>query len=144
ASAAKTSDAEDVFSRSQAHDANSQYQDAHDDAKLFDGLDTDSELYQTRRRLLEEKYAGVDDSPASLSPSDFFDWIRQRADAQREWETMQVPGRVYPHWRNLRNELQTLLALASTNTMDSAAAVNAALNSIRGVDNDNAASVTEV
>ncbi|MFD0557466.1 hypothetical protein FB566_2737 [Stackebrandtia endophytica] len=53
-------------------------------------------------------------------------------------------GRVYPHWAALRNELQHILASSAQHSIDASAAVNLALNEFRGVDDDNAESVTEI
>lgn len=54
----------------------------------------------------------------------------------------ETSGRVYPSWSQLRNELQHILALAAQNTLDAAAAADAALNSFRGTDSDTGTSVT--
>lgn len=53
-------------------------------------------------------------------------------------------GPIYPHWVQLRNELQYLTATTAQYALDASDAVNTALNMFRGVDEDNAGATTDV
>lgn len=82
--------------------------------------------------------SGGDAVSGTSNADDAFTQTREQRQGPAE-----TSGRVYPSWSALRNELQHILAMSAQNTLDAAAAGDAALNSFRGTDSDTGTSVTD-